>query len=194
MTTGEGLLSVPTPVAAFDSIDPKRTIASPGMVGLDEPSTGLRSCNDCVLRPWLKGSAVPEEELARYEVHGMQPVLAVRDMRETLAYYRDILGFHVDLVAGDPPAHARVCTRANYTPPTVFIRFEPLPAGAAPNPSVWLWLDVGAELDGLFDLYAARGVKVLEAPVDRPWGLRQFVIEDCNGYTLAFSAEIQSGA
>jgi uncharacterized glyoxalase superfamily protein PhnB len=135
---------------------------------------------------------VPDADLARFELHGMQPVLGVRDMRETLAYYRDVLGFHIDFVAGDPPAHARVCTSATYDPPTVFIRFEPLAAGPAPNPSVWLWLHVGAELDELFRLYAARGVKVLEAPVDRSYGLRQFVVEDCNGYAIAFSAEIAS--
>ena len=137
---------------------------------------------------------MPEGELTRFELHGLQPVLAVRDMQATLAYYRDVLGFHVDFVAGEPPAHARVCTRADYEPPTVFIRFEPLPVGAPPNPSVWLWIHVGAELDTLFHLYAERGVKVLEGPSDRPWGLRQFMIEDCNGYALAFCAEIPSGA
>ena len=133
---------------------------------------------------------MPGDELSRYELHGMQPVLGVRDMQETLAYYRDLLGFHIDFVAGEPPAHARVCTRAEYEPPTVFIRFEPLAPGTPPNPSVWLWLHVGAEIDELFRKYSARGVKVVEEPVNRSWGLRQFVVEDCNGYLIAFSAEI----
>jgi len=32
----------------------------------------------------------------------------------------------------------------------------------------------------------------LREPEDRPWGLRQFTIEDWNGYRLAFSAEPSS--
>ena len=47
-------------------------------------------------------------ELTPFELHGMQPVLAVGDVEATVAFYRDALGFHVDFVEGDPPAHARV--------------------------------------------------------------------------------------
>jgi catechol 2,3-dioxygenase-like lactoylglutathione lyase family enzyme len=97
--------------------------------------------------------------LAPYELRGMQPVLAVPDVLETVAYYRDQLGFHVDFVAGDPPIHARVCADPNASSRTVHA-------------------------------YRDRGVTVVRAPEDRPWGLRQFTIEDCNGYRLSFSAEL----
>jgi uncharacterized glyoxalase superfamily protein PhnB len=127
--------------------------------------------------------------LTPYELHGMQPVLAVPDIRETIAYYRDTLGFHVDFVAGDPPSHARVCADPTHSSPTVHIRFEPLEPGFSPNPSVYLWLHVGTGLDPLFRIYRDRGVKVVREPEDRPWGLRQFTVEDCNGYRLSFSAE-----
>lgn len=120
----------------------------------------------------------------------MQPVLAVPDVTETVAFYRDKLGFHVDFVEGDPPVHARVCADPTYATPTVHIRFEPLPAGTDVSSSVYLWLHVGAGLDELFSLYRARGVEVVEEPSDRPWGLRQFTIRDCNGYVATFCAEI----
>ncbi len=133
---------------------------------------------------------MPEGELTPYQVHGMQPVLGVRDMQQTLAYYRDQLGFHVDFVAGEPPAHARICSTPTYQQGTVFIRFEPLAPGEEPSPSVWLWLHVGSDLDRLYELYVARGVKAVQSPLDRPWGLRQFTIEDCNGYLISFSEEL----
>lgn len=129
-------------------------------------------------------------ELTRFELHGMQPVLAVSDVSETVAFYRDKLGFHVDFVEGDPPVHARVCADPTYSSPTVHIRFEPLPSGASANPSVYLWLHVGTGLDQLWALYQARGVEVVEEPSDRPWGLRQFAIKDCNGYVVCFCAEL----
>jgi catechol 2,3-dioxygenase-like lactoylglutathione lyase family enzyme len=128
-------------------------------------------------------------ELIPFELHGMQPVLAVPDVNETVAFYRDKLGFHVDFVHGDPPAHARVCADPTYSSPTVHIRFEPLEPGVSPNPSVYLFLHVGKGLDRLFGLYQDRGVEVVQEPKDQPWGLRQFVIRDCNGYLISFSAE-----
>ncbi len=131
-------------------------------------------------------------ELTSHELHGMQPVLGVPDIHETVRFYRDTLGFHVDFVEGDPPAHARVCADPTYSAPTVHIRFEPLPAGAAVNPSVHLWLHVAKGLDELFARYESRGVEILERPNDRPWGLRQFAIRDCNGYVAIFCAEIGS--
>lgn len=120
----------------------------------------------------------------------MHPVLAVPDIHETLAYYRDCLGFHVDFVHGDPPLHARVCADPSYSSPTVHIRFEPLEEGQRLDPSVYLFLHVGEDLDALFERYRERGVMVFREPTDQPWGLRQFIIRDCNGYLLSFSAEI----
>jgi uncharacterized glyoxalase superfamily protein PhnB len=122
----------------------------------------------------------------------MQPVLAVRDVLEAVHYYRDMLGFHVDFVHGDPPVHARVCADPAYSAPTVHIRFEPLEPRAVPNPSVYLWVHVGTDLDGLFAVYRDRGVKIIREPEDRPWGLRQFIIEDCGGYLISFSAELDT--
>lgn len=129
-------------------------------------------------------------ELTRFELHGMQPVLAVPDIQATVDYYHDKLGFHIDFVDGDPPLHARVCADPSYASPTIHIRFEPLQPGASVNPSVYLWLHVGSHLDELFNVYRERGVKVVELPEDKPWGLRQFDIEDCNGYLLTYCAEI----
>jgi uncharacterized glyoxalase superfamily protein PhnB len=124
----------------------------------------------------------------------MQPVLAVPDVLETVAYYRDKLGFHVDFVAGEPPVHARVCADPSYSAPTVHIRFEPLEPGASTNASVYLWLQVGTGLERLFRTYRDRGVTVVREPQDRPWGLRQFIVQDCNGYLLSFSAEPSTAA
>ncbi len=129
-------------------------------------------------------------ELTPFELHGMQPVLVVPDIHRTVAFYRDTLGFHVDFIEGDPPLHARVCADPTYASPTIHIRFEPLEPGAAIETSTYLWLHVGKELDLLFERYRSRGVRILEEPMDRPWGLRQFVIEDCDGHVLSFSAEL----
>jgi catechol 2,3-dioxygenase-like lactoylglutathione lyase family enzyme len=129
-------------------------------------------------------------ELTPYELHGMQPVLGVRDVAAAVAFYRDKLGFHVDFVEGEPPVHARVCADPSYSSPTVHIRFEPLASEASLSPSVYLWLHVGRGLDRLFELYRERGVTIVEEPADRPWGLRQFTIQDGDGYQITICAEL----
>jgi len=135
-------------------------------------------------------ASVGPGELTPFQLHGMQPVLAVPDVAATVDFYHEKLGFHVDFVEGEPPVHARVCADPTYSSPTVHIRFEPLPPGESANSSVYLWLHVGANLDELYGRYKDRGVEILEAPNDRPWGLRQFTIKDCNGYVATFCAEL----
>ena len=44
------------------------------------------------------------------------------------------------------------------------------------------------------DLAKKKGepVSIIREPEDRVWGLRQFVIEDCDGYLISFSAELDA--
>jgi uncharacterized glyoxalase superfamily protein PhnB len=123
-----------------------------------------------------------------HELHGVQAVLLVGDVAATIAYYRDILGFHVDFMHGSPPTHARVSSGDRDGPSAARIRFE---CSAMPGtPSCYLYVHVGQRLDDLFDVYRGRGVEIVGEPRDRPWGLRQFEIRDCNGYLLTFAAEL----
>ena len=46
------------------------------------------------MRRRAKGEVLVEAgELTPYELHGMQPVLLVPDVKATVGYYRDVLGF-----------------------------------------------------------------------------------------------------
>jgi catechol 2,3-dioxygenase-like lactoylglutathione lyase family enzyme len=123
-----------------------------------------------------------------HELHGVQAVLLVSDVAATIAYYRDTLGFHVDFEHGSPPTHARVSSGERDGPSAARIRFERSATPGTPN--CYLYIHVGQRLDDLFDVYRRRGVKIVGEPRDRPWGLRQFEIRDCNGFLLTFAAEL----
>ena len=116
-------------------------------------------------------------------------MLFVPDVGATLAFYRDLLGFNVDFDAGSPPVHARVSSGDAAAPGTARIRFELASAPLAEPRSCYLYVYVGRALDDLFAAYKNRGVEIVDVPRDRPWGLRQFEIRDCNGYVLTFVAE-----
>jgi catechol 2,3-dioxygenase-like lactoylglutathione lyase family enzyme len=123
-----------------------------------------------------------------HELHGVEAVLLVSDVAATIAYYRDTLGFHVDFEAGSPPIHARVSSGDRDGPSAARIRFE---HSAMPGtPSCYLYIHVCQRLDDLFAVYRGRGVAIVSEPIDRSWGLRQFEIQDCNGYRLTFAAEL----
>jgi catechol 2,3-dioxygenase-like lactoylglutathione lyase family enzyme len=130
-----------------------------------------------------------------YNMHELQPVVPVKDVLATVDYYRDILGFHVDFA---DESYARV--RQN----KVCLRFARaraedaswlnLPADGQPVPTGTMYIHLGHEdgsedMDGLFADYQAKGVKIISEPTVRPYGLREFDIEDCNGYRFCFAVD-----
>ncbi|MDQ3815272.1 MAG: VOC family protein [Armatimonadota bacterium] len=130
-----------------------------------------------------------------YGMHELQPVLPVKDVLVTVAYYCDVLGFQVDFADA---TYARV--RQN----KVCLRFAEakvensgwlnLPENGEPAPTGYMYIHLGHEdgsedMDGLFNEYRAKGVKIITEPTIQPYGLRQFDIEDCNGYRFCFSVD-----
>ncbi len=128
-------------------------------------------------------------ELVPFKPFGFQPVFQVRDIAASLVWYRDKLGFTIDFVEGDPPAHARIVADPTYAAPTVHLRFEPLQSEKAPFAGAEVWMHVDNSIDVLYERYVERGVKIVEPIEDKPWGLRMFVIEDPDGYRLVIVAE-----
>ena len=43
------------------------------------------------------------------------------------------------------------------------------------------------ELDDLFDDISAQGVEVVQPPETMEWGIRAFMINDCNGELVMFA-------
>lgn len=130
-------------------------------------------------------------DVDKNELHGIQPVHRVRDVSASVAYYRDVLGFEVDFVHGDPPAHARVSSGDRTSGAAVRIRFEQLSQGAAGGTDGgYCYIHVAHDLDGLHQEYRSRGVTILQEPRNQPWGLRDFYIRDSDGYVFCFASEM----
>ncbi|MET0543139.1 MAG: VOC family protein [Variovorax sp.] len=146
---------------------------------------------------------------ARHQFHGIQPVLPVADVTRAARYFRDVLGFELDFIAGEPPSYARVrhvprafdadVRGARHAPGRQAI----VPDGHSQGDAVYirLWqcnaretrqwrgeivIHVGQDIDGLHAAYLKRGVDVIEPPVSQPWGLREFAIREPDGHVLRF--------
>jgi uncharacterized glyoxalase superfamily protein PhnB len=109
------------------------------------------------------------------------PVIATADVRSTLNYYKDILGFTEHFVFGDPPVYAGI----ERDGVLLYISFDAELASAVKtsrlHPEIFLWVQ---DVDEVFKEHKHRGAKILEEVSDRPWDARQYVIEEPNGYHL----------
>lgn len=124
----------------------------------------------------------------KHQFHGVQPVLPVADVAASAEYFRDVLGFEIDFLEGNPPAHGRVMKGDGTYGNPIYIHLSKAPPDEV-RPSGELRIHVGHDLDGLFDAYRALAVSVVFPPIAQPWGLREFAVREINGHVLRFCAE-----
>jgi catechol 2,3-dioxygenase-like lactoylglutathione lyase family enzyme len=119
------------------------------------------------------------DRVAMYDIH---PVLAVDDVFETVAWYRQVLGFKGE-PRGEDFAMMQRDTIALFFQNADLIQKE---RGRPFEWDVFFRVDCG-QLDSVFDSVKDHTV-VLRDPEDTHSG-RVFEIEDCNGYVLGFGEE-----
>lgn len=119
------------------------------------------------------------------------PILGVPNVRQAAEYYRDVLGFDLDPVHGvvqpsaDEPGGVYAIVKRSGSWLHLQRRRGPLPDRIrAPFERDVYFYVVG--LDHLYGELHARGADILEPPRTAPYGLREFEIEDLNGYRLTF--------
>ena len=106
------------------------------------------------------------------------PVLHVRDVRATAAYYRDVLGFAWEYDDG----YYSVMRRDNAA--IHLVKDDRTPEG------VHLFVlvnDVGAYHDEAVE----RGADITRDVADQPYGLREFALRDVNGIEIIFGQEVR---
>jgi catechol 2,3-dioxygenase-like lactoylglutathione lyase family enzyme len=120
---------------------------------------------------------------------GHATVLLVPDVRETLRWYAEVLGFETEVVdyAGEPPVYgfarrdecsihlgqAEARPNSQVVPPDMF--------------DAYIWVD---EVDALHEELVSRGAELLHGPVDQEYGLREIRVRDPNGYILAIGTPL----
>lgn len=120
------------------------------------------------------------------KVIGIAPHFVVLDVVETAEYYRDVLGFNILGYFLDPPVYAMVerdgfqihfgksdsdKTQRNFEIRTISSDFI-------------LWIP---EIDKFYDEVKSKNAKILQDIVTRPYGNREFIISDCNGFRITIA-------
>lgn len=116
-------------------------------------------------------------------VIGIAPQLIVPDVNRTVMYYHDILGFNIIALVQDPPVYGMVerdgfqihfaksdhaTIHANHHLRSIAHDFI-------------LWVP---EIDVFYTELTSRGVTILQTIVQRVYGSREFVFEDCDGHRI----------
>jgi uncharacterized glyoxalase superfamily protein PhnB len=124
-------------------------------------------------------------------IRQIAPVFFATDLPRTLAYYQDKLGFACVGMYGEPPFYAIVERDGRA------VHFRAVDSTLAdPEKYAEELLDAYLQVsdaDALYAEYEAKGVEFARGLGDMPWGLREFVVKDCDGRLLAFGAELMRG-
>ena len=115
----------------------------------------------------------------------MRPMLQARDLDETIRFYTEMLEFALEGTWGPEPDGPATWCSLDYGPATLMFTHGALvdPGGPALTGSLYFYPE---DVDALHASLVARGVQPLGAPADREYGMRDFAVEDPNGYLLQF--------
>jgi len=110
-------------------------------------------------------------------------LFVVHDVPKAVEHYRDVLGFKIGFTYGDPVFYGGVERDDVTIHFQAADRTQRLPGQCAVNVFV-------TEVDALYDELKSRGARVLQPPGDRPYGMRDFDVDDPDGNRLTFGMGI----
>lgn len=124
----------------------------------------------------------------------LSPLLAVRNMKETIEFYKDTLGFKMGMAFpdADNPEYADLSKDG------MVLMFIPakdhgIGGGEKLGIGVYLYMEIDGDIDEYYAELKGKGVKIVTDIQNQPYGVRDFSIEDINGYKLAFNRRLDGG-
>lgn len=114
------------------------------------------------------------------EFGGATPILRVADFDASVAYYVDVLGFHLDWSDGQFGSVRRGDASLM------------LCEGSQGHAGTWVYVSI-SDADALYDEIRARGATIRHPPTNFPWGSREFHVFDPDGHVLRFGSQARRG-
>ncbi len=108
------------------------------------------------------------------------PILYSKDVKESIRYYTEVLGFESHWEWEDPPTFGGV----DWGEIRVFFCKD-----GQGSPGTWICMNV-EDIDLYCETIKARGASIVALPDDKPWGLREMLVQDPDGHMIRFGQEI----
>ena len=106
------------------------------------------------------------------------PELPVADVERAQQHYRDVLGFEIGWL--QPGKEIGAVSRGNVA---IFFRKRQAPFEPAIH---WIFAN---DIDATYEELRASGAKIVEPLEEKPWGLRQFTVDDLDGNRFYFHCD-----
>jgi uncharacterized glyoxalase superfamily protein PhnB len=123
----------------------------------------------------------------------ISPTLAVRNMKQTIQFYRDFLGFKIGMAFpdADNPEYVDLSKDGMVL---MFIPAKNVGIGAKEKLGIGvnLYMQINGDIDEYYSELKNKGVKIVVDIKDEPYGIRDFTVEDINGYKLTFNQVSQA--
>jgi uncharacterized glyoxalase superfamily protein PhnB len=113
------------------------------------------------------------------------PILFVRDVSGSAAFFRDKLGFEIDFLHGTPPFYGSV-SRGKARLHLRFVHQPTFAELAAREVSLILATVEVSDVQALFDEFNERGAEFAQVPTRQPWGGTDFHVRDPDGNVISF--------
>jgi uncharacterized glyoxalase superfamily protein PhnB len=118
----------------------------------------------------------------------LSSTLAVRNMKQTIEFYRNSLGFKMGMVFpdADNPEYVDLSKDGMVL---MFIPAENVGIGSEEKLGVGvnMYMQIDGDIDEYYSELKSRGVKIAVDIKDEPYGSRDFTVEDIDGYKLTFN-------
>ena len=122
---------------------------------------------------------------------GAAPILLVADVKASAAFYQEKLGFRLDQFYDDPINFAILSRDGN----RIFLSQAVDKSKIVPHHAIvhnllniYFWTDDALSLSREFQ---SKGLEMDYGPEDRSYGVKEFGIQDPDGYDIAFAEIIQ---
>ncbi len=125
------------------------------------------------------------------DVKGMAPLFQVFDMRRSITFYRDVLGFEVVSTSSPTPDFGWVLLRQNGMELMLNTAYDDNERPPVPDPMrVQAHLDTCLyfgcpDVEGMYTYLRAKGVDA-EPPSVAHYGMKQLYLRDPDGFGLCF--------
>jgi uncharacterized glyoxalase superfamily protein PhnB len=118
----------------------------------------------------------------------LSPTLEVRDMKQTMEFYTKSLGFKMGMAFPDAnnPEYVDLSKDGMVL---MFVPAANLGIGSEEKlgTGVNLYLQIDGDIDEYYAELKKRGVRIAVDIKDEPYGIRDFTVEDVDGYRLTFN-------
>ena len=113
------------------------------------------------------------------------PILFVRDVTASAAYFKEKLGFETDFLYGEPPFYGSV-SRGGVCLHLRFVHEPNFAALAALEVSLIVATIEVSDVRALFAEFEARGADIAQPPTHQPWGGTDLHVRDPDGNAISF--------